>query len=71
LAVIVAFWMAIALVLMAVLGWLFFGEKLSTRNAARIALVLMAFSAEILISFVTETRIIRQDGCFWVEGRAL
>jgi multidrug transporter EmrE-like cation transporter len=42
LAVIVAFWVAIALVLMAVLGWLLFGEKLSPRNAAGIALVLMA-----------------------------
>jgi multidrug transporter EmrE-like cation transporter len=36
LAVIVAFWVAIALVLMAVLGWLLFGEKLSPRNAAEI-----------------------------------
>jgi len=42
LAVIVAFWVAIALVLMAVLGWLLFGEKLSPRNAAGIALVLIA-----------------------------
>jgi len=42
LAVIVAFWVAIALVLMAVLGWLLFGEKLSSRNAAGIALVLIA-----------------------------
>jgi multidrug transporter EmrE-like cation transporter len=42
LAVIIAFWVAIALVLMAVLGWLLFGEKLSPRNAAGIALVLIA-----------------------------
>jgi len=42
LAVIVAFWVAIALVLMAVLGWLLFGEKLSPRNAAGIAMVLIA-----------------------------
>jgi multidrug transporter EmrE-like cation transporter len=42
LAVILTFWVAIALVLMAVLGWLLFGERLSPRNVVGIALVLMA-----------------------------